>query len=51
VQSPIVWSDDPAWKLDYCNVDKLTPAEIAKRRAAFDEQRDIARSVRATTQG
>jgi hypothetical protein len=27
VQSPLRWSDDPDWKLDYCNVDRLSPQE------------------------
>ena len=32
VQSPLRWSDDPDWKLDYCNIDRLAPEEIARRR-------------------
>jgi len=36
VQSPLRWSDGPAWKLDYSNVDRLTPEEIAERRREFD---------------
>ena len=36
VQSPLRWSADPDWKLDYCNVERLTPEEIARRRAEFD---------------
>lgn len=36
VQSPRVWSDSADWKLDYSNVDRLSPQEIAERRAAFD---------------
>jgi hypothetical protein len=36
VQSPQRWSDDPAWKLDYNNLAKLTPEEVAERRKEFD---------------
>lgn len=32
VQSPIKWSDDASWKLDYNNLDRLTPEQIAERR-------------------
>ncbi|MCU0897073.1 MAG: glycine/betaine/sarcosine/D-proline family reductase selenoprotein B [Burkholderiales bacterium] len=45
VQSPLRWSDDPDWKLDYCNIARLTPEEIARRRAEFDEGKRIAKSV------
>jgi hypothetical protein len=46
VQSPLLWSADPDWKLDYCNIERLTPAEIAERRAGFDRQKAIARTMR-----
>jgi len=46
VQNPLRWSDDPSWKLDYSNIDRLTPAEIAQRRADFDRQKQIAKTVR-----
>ena len=36
VQSPLVWNGRPDWKLDYSNVARLTSAEIAQRRVAFD---------------
>jgi hypothetical protein len=36
VQSPLRWSDNPDWKLDYCNIERLSPEEIAARRAEFD---------------
>ncbi len=38
-QSPLRWSASADWKLDYCNVERLTAAEIARRRAAFDKGR------------
>lgn len=47
LQSPLRWSDNPAWKLDYSNIARLSAEEIAKRRAEFDAQRDIARGVKS----
>jgi D-proline reductase (dithiol) PrdB len=51
VQSPLRWSDDPAWKQDYCNVDRLSPQEISERRRAFDEQKRAARMLRDARDG
>ena len=49
VQSPLRWSDNADWKLDYCNIERLTPAEIARRRAAFDAGKAQARQLRDET--
>ncbi|HWB51724.1 MAG TPA: hypothetical protein VG651_21630 [Stellaceae bacterium] len=46
VQSPLRWSDNPDWKLDYSNVARLSPDEIARRRAEFDREKEKARAVR-----
>jgi hypothetical protein len=46
VQSPLHWSADPGWKLDYCNVERLSPDEIRRRRAEFDEAKSQAQEVR-----
>ena len=46
VQSPLRWSADPDWKLDFSNIARLSPDEIARRRAEFDRGKEIARSVR-----
>ena len=46
VQSPLTWSASPDWKLDYSNIERLTPEEIARRRAEFDKGKAQARSVR-----
>jgi D-proline reductase (dithiol) PrdB len=46
VQSPLRWSDDPSWKLDYSNVARLSPEEIRRRREEFDRQKEIARTAR-----
>jgi hypothetical protein len=51
VQSPLQWSASADWKLDYCNVARLTPDEIARRRAAFDLGKAQAKAVRERTAG
>ena len=47
MQSPLRWSEDASWKLDYNNVAQLSPEELARRRAEFDKQKEIARGNRA----
>lgn len=49
VQSPLRWSAAADWKLDYANIERLTPEEIARRRAAFDEAKAQAGRVREQT--
>ena len=46
VQSPLRWSADPAWKLDFSNIATLSSEEIARRRAEFDRQKEIAKTIR-----
>jgi len=46
VQSPLTWSDDPSWKLDYCNIDRLSADDIARKRAQFDAGKVAARLIR-----
>ncbi len=46
VQSPQRWSDDPSWKLDYLNPDRLDSETLARERAEFDRQKEIARGNR-----
>jgi len=46
VQNPLRWSDNPDWKLDFSNVAVLSADEIARRRAEFDRQKEIAKSIR-----
>lgn len=46
IQSPLRWSAASDWKLDYCNIERLSPQEIARRRAAFDAQKAIAKEQR-----
>ena len=46
MQSPLTWSGDFDWKRDYQNVARLSPQEIARRRAAFDRQKAVAKQLR-----
>lgn len=46
VQSPLRWAEDAAWKLDYLNLSRMTPEQIAERRREFDEHKTIARTKR-----
>ena len=46
VQSPLRWREDASWKLDYSNLDKLTPEQVAERRQSFDEIKAVARGRR-----
>jgi D-proline reductase (dithiol) PrdB len=46
VQSPQRWSASAEWKLDYCNPERVAPAELARLRAEFDAGKDTARSLR-----
>ena len=51
VQSPLRWSDSDEWRLDYSNIERLTPDEIAQRRAEFDrgkiEGKQVAKAARS----
>ena len=46
VQSPLRWPGDGSWKLDFSNIDRLSPAELERRRREFDRQKELARTVR-----
>jgi hypothetical protein len=47
MQSPLRWSEDASWKLDYNNIAQMSSEELARRRAEFDKQKEIARGNRA----
>jgi hypothetical protein len=47
MQSPLRWSEDASWKLDYNNISQMSPEELARRRSEFDKQKEIARGNRA----
>ena len=46
VQSPLRWRVGAEWKLDYCNVERLTPEEIGRLRDEFDKGKAQAKRVR-----
>ena len=46
VQSPLRWSASADWKLDYSNIAQLSPEEIARRRAEFDANKEVAKGRR-----
>ena len=46
LQSPLRWSDNPDWKLDYCNIERLSAADIQRRRAEFDAGKALAKQAR-----
>jgi len=43
LQSSQRWSENPEWKLDYCNVERLSPEQLASLRSEFDRQKQVAR--------
>jgi len=45
VQSPQRWSDDAAWKLDYNNLDTLTPEELEEKRKEFDQVKATIKTI------
>ena len=51
VQSPLLWSEDPLWKLDYSNLEQLSPQEIARLREEAEQVRMTARELRLNTLG
>jgi hypothetical protein len=46
VHSPLRWSEDADWKLDYFNPERLSPEEIRRLRAESDRAKETARSIR-----
>jgi D-proline reductase (dithiol) PrdB len=46
VQSPLKWRDDPDWKLDYCNIERLSNEELMAKRAEFNRAKAQTKEVR-----
>ena len=46
VQSPLRWSEEANWKLDYSNVERLSATEINRRKLEFDRNKMIAKQRR-----
>ncbi|HPU53184.1 MAG TPA: glycine/sarcosine/betaine reductase selenoprotein B family protein [Burkholderiaceae bacterium] len=49
VQNPLRWKGSSEWRLDIMNVSRLTPEEIAQRRAENDKIKAVAQGVRDAT--
>lgn len=51
VQSPLRWSNDPMWKMDYSNLESLSEQEIARLRDEAEKVRLTARELRVRSVG
>jgi D-proline reductase (dithiol) PrdB len=51
VQSPQAWSPSHDWKLDYSNIERVSPQEIAALRAEADRARETGKAIREMTLG
>jgi hypothetical protein len=49
LQSPLRWPGPADWKLDYSNVERLSPERLAELRTEFDRQKAIAKGVLAAS--
>jgi hypothetical protein len=50
IQNPQRWNQDGLWKLDYLNLEQIGPEELARRRAEFDRQKQLARANRVAAE-
>jgi D-proline reductase (dithiol) PrdB len=51
LQSPLRWSEDAAWKLDYLNAERLTDADRLRLRSDNESARGVARNQRRPASG
>jgi len=51
VQSPLIWSADPSWKLDYSSLERLSAQEISRLRQEAEQVRITARELRMKSVG
>ena len=51
VQSPLIWSADPSWKLDYSNLERFSAQEISRLREEAEQARITARDLRMKSVG
>ncbi|HVE54504.1 MAG TPA: hypothetical protein VNB23_14085, partial [Ramlibacter sp.] len=47
VQSPQQWSASADWKLDYCNVERVAPGDLARLREEAEAARITAKALRS----
>ena len=45
VQSPLAWSEDPGWKVDFCDLGRIPSSELASRRSDFEAQKTRSREA------
>ena len=46
VQNPLRWRENGDWKLDFSNIEQLSAEEIARRKAEFDANKEVAKGQR-----
>ena len=51
IHSPLIWSADPSWKLDYSNLDRLSLEEVMRLREEAERARITARELRIKSLG
>jgi hypothetical protein len=51
MQSPLIWSADPSWRLDYSNIEHLSSEEVARLKAEAEAVRETAKALRVKTVG
>ena len=51
IYSPLIWSADPSWKLDYSNLDRLSLEEVMRLREEAERARITARELRIKSLG
>ena len=51
VQSPLRWSDSHEWKLDYSNIERVTPQALIALKQEFDRGKAVAASLRQQQTG
>lgn len=51
IQSPLIWSADPSWKLDYSNLEQLSAEAVRRLRDEAENARVTARELRLNSVG
>jgi hypothetical protein len=46
VQSPQRWSQSHEWKLDYANIERVSPTELTRLKQEFDKGKEVAQNLR-----
>jgi D-proline reductase (dithiol) PrdB len=49
VQSPQRWADDPSWKRDFCNIERLSESDLQRLRTEHEDHRAVARTARTAS--